>query len=88
VSAASTPWLVRGRIGGRSDRPRSSVGPDPEYHYKEIRRRRRHHRFTSSVVPATCFRRWIKYSLWTKRRQTSTLLPEEEVKDHLPPKEK
>src|SRR5664279_5619251 len=43
VSAASTPWLVRGRIGGRSDRPRSSVGPDPEYHYKEIRRRRRHH---------------------------------------------
>src|SRR5664280_2969113 len=24
-------------------------------------------RFTSSVVPATCFRRWIKYSLWTKR---------------------
>ena len=24
-------------------------------------------RFASSAVPANCFRRWIKYSLWTKR---------------------
>jgi hypothetical protein len=29
-------------------------------------------RFVSSAVPANCFRRWIKYSLWTKRSMAAS----------------
>ena len=42
-SAPATPYLDSGRSVGRSDRPSSIVGPEPQYYEKGIRRRRRHH---------------------------------------------